>query len=136
MANSRRHHDRPRLAVGSTAMEIFRTTLRLIITEGRLLRTELGEKIGLIGLGLALTVGGGVLLIMAVVLLFVAAISALVSYGFSLTVATLMVFAAVLLVGLLCLWFGLHQLQPSNLMPRKTIQQVQKDFQTIAPEAN
>jgi hypothetical protein len=136
MANSRRHHDRPRLAVASTAMEIFRTTLRLIITEGRLLRTELGEKIGLIGLGLALTVGGGVLLIMAVVLLFVAAISALVSYGFSLTVATLMVFAAVLLVGLLCLWFGLHQLQPSNLMPRKTIQQVQKDFQTIAPEAN
>jgi len=117
-------------------MEIFRTTLRLIITEGRLLRTELGEKIGLIGLGLALTVGGGVLLIMAVVLLFVAAISALVGSGFSLTAATLMVFAAVLLVGLGCLWFGLHQLQPSNLMPRKTIQQVQKDFQTIAPEAN
>jgi len=117
-------------------MEIFRTTIRLIVTEGRLLRTELGEKIGLIGLGLALTVGGGVLLIMAVVLLFVAAISALVSSGFSLTIATLMVFAAVLLVGLFCLWFGLHQLQPSNLMPRKTIQQVQKDFQTIAPEAN
>jgi len=117
-------------------MEIFRTTIRLIVTEGRLLRTELGEKISLIGLGLALTVGGGVLLIMAVVLLFVAAISALVGSGFSLTVATLMVFAAVLLVGLLCLWFGLHQLQPSNLMPRKTIQQVQKDFQTIAPEAN
>ena len=136
MANTRRNHDRPRLAVGSTAMEIFRTVIRLIVTEGRLLRSELSEKIGLIGLGLALTVGGGVLLIMAVVLLFVAGISALVDAGFGLTIATLIVFAALLVVGLACLWFGLHQLQPSNLMPRKTIQQVQKDFQTIAPEAN
>jgi hypothetical protein len=110
--------------------------MRLIITEARLLRTELGEKVGLIGLGVALTAGGGVLLIMAVVLLFVAMISALVSAGFTLTVATLIVFGVVLLVGLACLWFGLQQLQPGNLMPIKTMRQVQKDFETIAPEAN
>jgi hypothetical protein len=100
------------------------------------LRTELGEKVGLIGLGVALTAGGGVLLIMAAVLLFVALISALVSAGFTLTVATLIVFGVVLAVGLVCLWFGLQQLQLSNLVPRKTIRQVQKDFETIAPEAN
>jgi uncharacterized membrane protein YqjE len=136
MANARRHPDRPRIGVGSTAAEIVRTVIRLIVTEARLLRTELGEKVGLIGLGVALTVGGGVLLIMAAVLLFVALISALVSAGFTLTVATLIVFGVVLVVGLVCLWFGLQQLQLSNLVPRKTIRQVQKDFETIAPEAN
>jgi hypothetical protein len=59
-----------------------------------------------------------------------------VDYGFSLTVATLIVFAAVLLLGTGCLWFGLRQLQPDNLIPKKTIRQVQKDFESIAPEAN
>jgi uncharacterized membrane protein YqjE len=136
MANARHHPDRPRLGVGSTAAEIVRTVIRLIITEARLLRSELSEKIGLIGLGVALAVGGGVLLIMAVVLLFVAMISVLVSAGLSLTVATLIVFGVVLVFGLVCLWFGLQQLQLSNLVPRKTIRQVQKDFETIAPEAN
>jgi uncharacterized membrane protein YccC len=77
-----------------------------------------------------------VLLITAVVLLFVAAISALVDYGIGLTMATLIVFGAVLLFGIGCLWLGLRQLQPSNLMPKKTIEQMQKDFESIAPEGN
>lgn len=136
MAHARTRQDLPRRGVGSTAIEIFRTSVRLIATEARMLRSELAEKIGLIGLGIALTVVGGVLLIMAVVLLFVAAISALVNYGFSLTVATLIVFGSVLIVGIGCLWGGLRQLQLGNLMPTKTIKQVQKDFETIAPEAN
>ena len=136
MAHERSRHDPPRNGLSSTAVEILKAYVRLIVTEGRLLRTELGEKIGLIGLGVALTAGGGVLLITAVVLLFVAAISALVDYGFGLTVATLIVFAAVILLGTGCLWFGLRQLQPDNLIPKKTIRQVQKDFESIAPEAN
>ena len=137
MAQSRARHDTPpRRNVGSTAVQIFKTYTRLIVTEGRLLRTELGEKMGLIGLGIALTAGGGVFLITAVVLLFVAAISALLDFGLSLTVATLIVFSAVLLLGIGSLWFGLRQLQPQNLMPKKTIEQVQKDFESITPEAN
>jgi uncharacterized membrane protein YqjE len=137
MAHARaRHGDLRRPGVGSTALEIFKTTIRLIITEGRLLRTELGEKIGILGVGVALAAGGAILLITAVVLLFVAAISALMDHGLSLTVATLIVFGAVLLLGVGCLWFGLRQLQPDNLMPKKTIAQVQKDFQSIVPEAN
>ena len=137
MAQARTRHDKlPQHGVASTATQIFKQCIRLIVTEGRLLRTELGEKIGVIGLGVVLTAGGGMLLITAVVLLFVAAISALVDYGFSLTIATLIVFGAVLLFGVGCVWFGLRQLQPANLMPRKTIEQVQKDFESIGPEAN
>jgi len=137
MTQARARHNGPsRLGVASTAAQIFKHSIRLMVTEARLLRTELGEKIGIIGLGVGLAAGGGVLLITAVVLLFVAAISALVEYGFSLTIATLIVFGVVLVLGIGCLLFGLRQLQPHNLMPRKTIEQVQKDFESIAPEAN
>ena len=129
--NSRRHG-----GVASIAVEIFKQYMRLIITEGRLLRTELGEKAGIIGLGVGLTVGGAVLLIAALVVLFVAAISALVDVGFSLTAAALIVFGVLLLLGAGSLWFGIRQLRLQNLMPSKTIAQVQKDFESIAPEAN
>jgi uncharacterized membrane protein YqjE len=122
--------------VAWTAIDIVKEYARLVVTEFRLLRAELGEKIGQIGIGVAFTAGGVVLLIMAVVLLFVAAISALIDFGLSLTVAALIVFAMVLAGGAGCIWFGLRQLQPENLVPRKTIEQVQKDFEAIAPEAN
>jgi hypothetical protein len=133
MANARANKDNPRYGVGPTAVEIFKTSIRLLVTEGRLLKSELSEKIGVISLGITLTVVGGVLLIMAVVLLFVAAIGSLMMYGFSLTAAALVIFGAVLVLGLGCLWFGLRQLHPTNLMPTKTFHQVQKDFETIVP---
>lgn len=120
--------------VAGTAFGIFREFLRLIATEFRLLRAELGEKAGIIGLGIGLAAGGALLLIAAVVLLFVAVIGALIEYGFGLTAATLIVFAAVLITGVGCLWFGISQLRAENLMPNKTIAQVQKDFEAITPE--
>jgi uncharacterized membrane protein YqjE len=122
--------------VATTALDIVKEYARLVVTEFRLLRTELAEKIGQIGLGLAFALIGLVLFIMAVVLLFVAAISAIISYGFSLTAASLIVFAIVIVLGAGCAWFGIRQLQLENLIPRKTIAQVQKDFEAIAPEAN
>jgi hypothetical protein len=33
------------------------------------------------------------------------------------------------------LWFGIRQLRAENLMPNKTIAQVQKDFESISPES-
>jgi uncharacterized membrane protein YqjE len=122
--------------VAGTAFDIFKEFLRLVATHFRLLRAELGEKIGLIGLGLGLAVGGAVLLIAAVVLLFVAGISALVDYGFGLTAAILIVFGTVLVAGAGCIWLGIRQLSVENLMPNKTIAQVQKDFESITPETN
>lgn len=110
--------------VAGTALDIFKEFLRLVATELRLLRVELGEKVGFIGIGIGLAVCGTLLLIAAVVLLFVAAIGALIEHGFSLSLATLIVFAAVLITGSGCLWFGIRQLRVDNLMPNKTIAQV------------
>ena len=134
MARARSRQDGPQGGVAGTAIDIFKHFLRLITTEFRLLRAELAEKTGIIGLGIGLASGGALLLIAAVVLLFVAVIGALIEHGFGLTSATLIVFAAVLITGTGCLWFGIRQLRAENLMPNKTIAQVQKDFDSIAPE--
>jgi uncharacterized membrane protein YqjE len=135
MARARsRQTGTPQTGVAGTAFDIFKEFLRLVGTEFRLLRAELGEKAAVIGLGFGLAAGGALLLIAAVVLLFVAVIGALIEHGFGLTAATLIVFAAVLITGAGCLWFGIRQLRAENLMPNKTIAQVQKDFESISPE--
>jgi uncharacterized membrane protein YqjE len=136
MARARnRQTGTPQTGVAGTAFDIFKEFLRLVGTEFRLLRTELGEKAGVIGLGIGLAGGGALLLIAGVVLLFVAVIGALIENGFGLTAATLIVFAAILITGAGCLWFGIRQLRAENLMPNKTIAQVQKDFEAISPES-
>src|SRR3954463_2515261 len=100
MARTRsRQTGTPQTGVAGTALDIFKEFLRLVGTEFRLLRAELGEKAGVMGLGIGLAAGGAVLLVAAVVLLFVAAIGALIEHGFGPTAATLMVFAAVLITG-------------------------------------
>ena len=133
MARAKRHNGTPQ-GVAGTAFDIFKEFLRLVATEFRLLRAELGEKAGVIGLGIGLAAGGALLLVAAAVLLFVAVIGALIEHGFGLKAATLIVFAAVLITGVGCLWFGIRQLRAENLMPNKTIAQVQKDFDSISPE--
>src|SRR6476620_9560855 len=98
MARARSRQDiTPPGGVAGTAFDIFKEFLRLVATELRLLRAQLGDKAGILGIGLA--AGGALLLIAAVVLLSVAVIGALLEYGFGLTVATLIVFAAVLITG-------------------------------------
>ena len=136
MSRARAHHASARANLAAPAMEISKTGVRLIATEARLLRTELREKMGRLGLGVALAAGGGVLLLLAVVLLFVALIGALIDAGFSLPIAALIVFAAAFIVGGSCLWLGLRQLRLEMLMPKRTIEQVQKDFASITLETN
>ena len=89
MARARsRQNGTPQGGVAGTALDIFKEFLRLLGTEFRLLRAELGEKAGVIGLGIGLAARGALLPIAAVVLLFVAVIGALIEHGFGLTAAT------------------------------------------------
>ena len=121
-------------SVAATVFAILREGRQLLLAEGRLLQSELRQKLGSVGLGLALAAAGGVLLTMAAIVLLVAAIGALMQAGFSLTVAALIVFAALLVLGGLSVWLGLHRLQPENLVPTRTIAQIQKDFESITLE--
>jgi hypothetical protein len=67
-------------------------------------------------------------------LLLQAAIAALVAYGLSPAVATLLVAGAVLILGLVLLWLGAARLRIKNLAPTKTINQVERDVSAIRSE--
>ena len=99
----------------------------LLQTELQLLRAEVLEKLTFTALSAALVGAGTVLLMATIVLLLQAAIAGLVSYGFSWSVAILIVSAAAFLVGAGLIWLGLHRLSLVRLAPSKTLDQLQKD---------
>jgi uncharacterized membrane protein YqjE len=119
-----------------TAAKIIKETAILLRIDLQLLRSELAEKVSVIGVGLAFTIGAVIFLIAGIISLFVAAIAALIDYGFSLTVAALMVAAALGVLGMACLWFGRRQLQAKNLVPSKTIHQMQHDLESVGREVS
>src|SRR6185437_1814674 len=90
---------------------------RLLQKEGQLARAEVSENIG-----------EAVLLIPALVVLLDAAVAAITERGHLAPYwSALIVGGAVLIIGLLLLAFGASRLRPSNMIPARTIQQLQRD---------
>ena len=109
------------------AGDVLKEVATLLQTELQLLRAEVLEKLTFTALSAALVGAGALLLIATIVLLLQAAIAGLVSYGFSWSVAILIVAAAAFLVGAGLIWLGLHRLSLVRLAPSKTLDQLQKD---------
>jgi Putative Actinobacterial Holin-X, holin superfamily III len=99
----------------------------LVRKETQLARTEISEKITQIGLGIALIAGGAVLLIPALVILLEAAVAALERAGFDPPVAALIAGGGALLIGIILLLVGISRLKAENMVPQKTIHQIQQD---------
>ena len=101
---------------------------RLVQKEGRLARAELSENIGKAATGLGLVIGGAVLLIPAIVVLLDAAVAAITERGHLAPYwSALIVGGVVLTLGLVLLAFGGRRLRPSNMVPTRTMQQLQRD---------
>jgi Putative Actinobacterial Holin-X, holin superfamily III len=119
------------MAADRNIPDIFSDLLKELTTlfrsEIRLARTEFSDKITLLGLSLAMIGVGAVLLLAGLFLLLQAAVAGLIAFGFSPTVATLIVAAVVLLIGIGLLWFGLNRLHAKNLALKKTSEQLQRD---------
>lgn len=107
--------------------DLLKELTTLVRSEIRLARTEMSEKVTLLGVSISLIAVGAVLLLAALFLLLQAAVAALIGQGFSPTVATLIVAAAVLLIGIVLLWVGLNRLHAKNLALKKTAEQLQRD---------
>lgn len=99
----------------------------LFRTEIRLARAEMSEKISKAGSGIALTAAGGLVLFAGFLMLLEAAVGALMTAGLKLWLASLIVGAAVLVIGAIALWFGLSRLTARQLVPSKTVHQLQRD---------
>jgi hypothetical protein len=100
----------------------------LLQKEGQLARAEVSENIGKAATGLGFVIGGAVLLIPALVILLGAAVAAITEQGHLAPYwSALIVGGVVLIIGLLLLAFGASRLRPSNMLPTRTLQQLQRD---------
>ncbi len=99
----------------------------LVRKESQLARAEMSENISQIGLGIGFLMGGAVLLIPALVILLQAGVAALERQGFQPPGASLIVGGAALVLGLILLLIGVNRMKAKNLIPDKTINQIQED---------
>lgn len=99
----------------------------LVRKEGQLARVEVSEKIDQAVGGIALIVGGAVLLIPALVVLLNAAVAGMIDAGMEAHWAALIVGGVALLIGLALLWVGVSRFKANNLVPSRTIDQLQQD---------
>jgi putative superfamily III holin-X len=118
-----------------SVLDLFRDLLNeltaLLRIEGRLVRTELSEKVGEAARGLTLVVAGAVLLIPALVILLGAGVAALVNAGYESHWAALIVGGVALIVGIVLAFAGSRSMRVDNLKPRRTIENLQRDV-TVA----
>jgi len=100
---------------------------KLIGNEFELARTELSEKAGLVGRGIAMIGAGAVILIPALVLLLFAISAALIRSGLSEPLAYLLTGAAAAVVSAALIGIGLSRLSGDALKPSMTLDQVERD---------
>ncbi len=116
-----------RRSVPELFASVFRQLAELMRTEGLLARTEMSEKMTHMGTGLGLLLGGAVLAMPALVVLLEAAVAALAENGMAPYWAALLVGGACLLLGIILLLTGANWLRAGNLIPHRTLQQLQHD---------
>ena len=130
------HVDNTRRSVPELFSSVFWQLAELMRTEGMLARTEMSEKMSHMGTGLGLLVGGAVLAMPALVILMSAAVAALIENGMTPSWASLLVGGASLLLGLLLLSLGANWLRAGNLIPDRTLQQLQYDANAARNASN
>ena len=117
--------------------DLFSQLTALLRKETHLARAEMSENIVSLGRGLGLIVGGAVLLIPALVILLQAAVVGLTEgYGVASYWSALLVGGAVLILGIILLLVGISRLKIENIMPSKTVHQLQRDASVAKQQAS
>ena len=128
--------DNTRRSIPELAGSVFRQLADLMRTEGMLARAEMSEKMTHMGMGLALLVSGAILAMPALVILLSAAVAALMDNGWAPWWASLLVGGLSLLLGLFLLSLGANWLRSGNLIPNRTLQQLQYDANAARNASN
>jgi hypothetical protein len=123
-----------RRAIPDLLRDLVAQVVALLRMEGELARTEMSEKLGLLGRSTAVLVAGAVILIPALVVLLEAGVAALVKTGFESYVAALIAGGAALVVGVILLIAGARSIRIDNLAPRRTIDNLQRDVSVAADQ--
>jgi len=123
-------HD-PTRALSDIIGDLLRQLTSLFRSEGQLARTEVSEKLRTLGGALTLVATGLVVLLPGTIILLEAAVAGLIQAGFSPAIAAVSVGGAVLLVGIVLLITGVNRLKTLNLVPDKTLRQLQRNFAIV-----
>ena len=115
--------------------DVVHQVTTLIRKEAQLARAEMSEKMGHAVSGIALAIFGAVLAIPALVILLEAIVAALMSAGIPVYWAAFIVGGVALIIGIALLAAGANRLKADNLVPQKTIHQLQRDAEVAANEA-
>jgi type VI protein secretion system component VasK len=108
--------------------DLFLQVSTLFRKEAQLARAEVSENMANVGRGLGLIIAGAVLLIPSLVILLQAAVTAVGDrYDLTPSWSALIVGGVVLIVGIILLAFGSRRLRPANMIPTRTIHQIQRD---------
>jgi hypothetical protein len=115
--------------------DLFAQLTILLRKEAQLARAEVSENMSGLASGLGVMVAGAVLLIPALVILLEAGVAALTVHGVASYWSALIVGGIVLIVGLILLSVGMGRLKPGNLVPHKTVRQLQRDAEVAREKA-
>jgi hypothetical protein len=108
--------------------DLFSQFTTLMRKEAQLARAEVSENITVVGRGLGLIVGAAVLLIPALVILLQAGVAAITEkYGLASYWSSLIVGGVTLVVGIVMASIGSRRLKGENIMPKRTVHQLQQD---------
>ncbi|MFD2238875.1 phage holin family protein [Aureimonas populi] len=110
--------------------ELMREASELFRTEGRLIRSEISDKITQLQVGGGSIAAGAICLLVALIVLaqaLVIALSELIAPGW----AALIVGVVIAAIGVMLLLKGKKDLDPANLTPDRTAQQLRKDGQLV-----
>lgn len=118
----------PSRSVPDIIGDLFGQLSTLVGKETQLARAEVSENVATVGRGLGVVIGGAVLLIPALVILLQAGVSALtLTYGWAPYWSGLLVGGVVFILGLILLSAGTSRLRVANLLPNRTVRQLQRD---------
>lgn len=124
----------PHRGIPDILVELLKEFTSLMRKEVRLAKTEVSEKITLVGVGLALIAGAAVLAMAGLVMLLEAAVAALIDRGgLSPAAAASTVGLIVLGIAAILLALGTSRLKSANLTPTRTVEQFQRDA-TVAKQ--
>jgi Putative Actinobacterial Holin-X, holin superfamily III len=117
-------------SIADLLRDVIAQLTTLLRKEAQLARVELSENLSRAAVALGVIIAGAVLLIPALIILLEAAVAALEQKGMVPAAAAGIVGGAALLLGFILVAVGALQLRMRNLMPNKTIQQLQHDAAT------
>jgi hypothetical protein len=123
-------------SIPGIVIDLFNQFTTLLRQESQLARTEISENVSRAIMGVVLAVAAAVLLIPALVILLLAAVYALESTGLASYWSALAIGGGVLIIGLILMLVGLSRLKAKNLVPRKTINQLQEDAALAKRQVN